>query len=229
MLAGITLLFTCRSSSALLGMLNDYVVSARSLRDLKKRAVNLGKRESHRIAVDTKMSCEYLGLYDTYYVCGPLKSGALLGYTSTWGIKQKTLLPMMNEIRIRKALSGSSKGAYVIDAVYVIGSQKPPIFKRRIIEAALLVEHDGKKDILEVAGRLANSPHVKRKITRDLRRQVLPEELEIAGFSSIRRWASPSVGLGRCFKCNVKRYAKEFMISRLLHEEKKLVFPKPLR
>ena len=38
-----------------------------------------------------------------YYVCGPLKSGALLGYTSTWGIKQKTLLPMMNEIRIRKA------------------------------------------------------------------------------------------------------------------------------
>ena len=43
MLAGITLLFKCRSRSALLGMLNDYVVSARSLRDLKKRAVNLGK------------------------------------------------------------------------------------------------------------------------------------------------------------------------------------------
>ncbi len=229
MLAGITLLFKCRSSSALLGMLNDYVVSASSLRDLKKRAVNLGRRESFRIAVDTRMSCEYLGLYDTYYVCGPLKSGALLGYTSTWGVKQKTIPPMMNESRIREVLSGSSKGAYVIDAVYVIGSQNPLSFKRGIIEAALLVEYDGKKDIFEVADRLARSPHVKRKIARDLRRQVLPKELEVAGFSSIRKWASPSVGLGRCFKCNVKGYAKEFMISRLLHEEKKLVFPKPLR
>jgi len=229
MLAGITLLFKCRSRSALLGMLNDYVVSATSLRDLKRRAVNLGKTESHRIAIDTNMSCEYLGLYDTYYVCGPLKSGALLGYTSTWGVKRKTPRQLMNEIQLRRVLSERSEGPYVVDAVYVLGSEKSSKLKRGTIEAALLVEHDGKKNTFEVASRLANSPRVKRKITRDLRLQVSPAELELIGFLNIRRWASSSVGLGSSFKCNVKNYAKESMLSRLLHEKKKLVFPKPLR
>jgi len=210
-------------------MLNDYVVSATSLKDLRNRAAFLGKRESQRIAVEAKMSCEFLGVYDTYYVCGPLKSGALLGYTSTWGVKAKALRTQMNQAWIRKILPGKPKGVYVFDAVYAVGSQKLPKSKRGIIEASLLVELDGKRLAVEVAGRLINSPRVKHKITRDLRYQVSPAELELIGYSGIREWASCRIGLGRCFKCNVKSFSQESSINRLLHEKKKLVFPKPLR
>lgn len=229
MLAGITLLFKCRSNGTLLGMLSDYVVSASSLKDLRNRAATLGKRESLRIAVEASMSCEYLGLYDTYYVSGPLKSGALLGYTSTWGAKAKTVRPRMNQSQIRKALPERSKGAYVFDVIYVVGSQKAMNSRQGMIEASLLVEFDGKKITSEGAGRLINSLRVKRKITRDLRYQIPPAGLELVGYSGIRRWVSRDVGLGRCFKCNVKSFTKLSDISRLLHEKKKLVFPKPLR
>ena len=229
MLAGITLLLKCRSNGRLLGMLSDYVISATSFKDLRDRAAILGKRESHRIAVEAKMSCEFLGLYDTYYVCGPLKSGALLGYTSAWGVKSRALRLRMNQAKIRKLLPRRSRGAYVFDAVYIVGSQRFPKPKGGIIEASLLVELDGKQVAVEVAGRVMNSPRVKRKITRDLRVQISPSDLEFIGYLGIREWASSRVGLGRCFKCNVKAFTRERSINRLLHEKKKLVFPRPYR
>jgi len=229
MLAGITLLFKCRSNGSLLGVLSDYVISATSFRDLRNRAAALGKRESQRMAVEAKMTCEFLGIYDTYYVCGPLKSGALLGYASTWGVKAKALRPRMNQAQIRKALPVTAKGAYVFDAVYAIEPQKLPKSQRGIIEASFLVELDGKKPAGEIAGRLINSLEIKRKITRDLRYQKSPAELELIGYSGIRKWASCHVGLGRCFRCNAKSFTHESNINKLLHEKKKLVFPKPLR
>lgn len=229
MLAGVTLLFKCRTNKKLLGMLSDYVVSATSLKDLRDRAAIIGKRESHRIAIEAKMSCEVLGVYDTYYVCGPLKTGALLGYTSTWGMKSKALRLRMSQARIRKALPAKSKGAYVIDVVYVIGSQKFPKSKQRTIEASLLVKLDGQQVAVEVADRLINSLRVKRKITRDLSDKISPSDLDLIGYSGIREWASSRVGIGRCLKCNVKYFTQESSIESLLHEKKKLVFPKPLR
>jgi hypothetical protein len=229
MLAGITLLFKCRSNGALLGMLSDYVISATSLKDLRVRAAVLGKKELQRLAVEAKTTCEFLGLYDTYYVCGPLKSGALLGYASTWSIKAKALRPRMNQAQIRKALPVRAKGAYVFDAVYAIDPQKLPNSQRGIIEASFLVELDGKSPAIEIAGRMINSLAVKSKMTRDLRYQKSPAELELIGYSGIRKWASCHVGLGECFRCNVKSFTRESSINKLLHEKKKLVFPKPLR
>lgn len=229
MLAGITLLFKCRSNRRLLGMLGYYVVSATSLKDLRNRAAILGKKESQRIAIEAKMSCEYLGLYDTYYVSGPLKSGALLGYTSTWGAKAKALRPRLNQSQVRKALPGRSKGTYVLDVMYAACPQEPLDSTQGMIEAILLVELDGKKTTAETLGRLISSLRVKRKITRDLWCQVSPAGLEFVGLSGIRKWASRDVGVGKCFRCNVKDFTRQSDISRLLHEKKKLVFPKPLR
>jgi|CXWL01.1.fsa_nt_gi hypothetical protein len=228
---GITLLFGCQSSSDYVGMLNDYVIQTPNKTLVKKKAMNLGHKEAPHFCSESNETCAFIGLYDSYQVTGPLRTGGILGCTSYWS--RKTLAAAVQHLATNRQLItalNSNKAKKFRDclfrAVYLLSAAAIPRSRRRVVEVWILVTTQNRKRLLKIAEETAEKEKVKLRILKILSDVAMPEELRFCGFAEARKVFDSPIRVGGCFLSNVKHFSSLSRISALIKKDGKSVLAK---
>lgn len=205
------------------------------MKDLRKQAAMIGNRDAPDFPTDTTgrihYSNEYLGILRTYYVNGPLKTDAVLGYTSFPGVKTESEaqgdLATDAELKkiIREAHRRCRQRDFIITLIYLITGNSLPAHRRQMAYISLLVRGTKPDQILKRATQIANSSDFKKRAFRGIQGKSIEKHAKFIGICDVEIPSLPIVKLGYPLEACSRTYKHASSVKRLLPDQSRLEFP----
>lgn len=213
----------------------DYVVRAANRAEMFREAKRLGKLGENNFNYDEKgtrvYTNQYLGVRRTFYVSGPLCTGALLGYHTFAGIR--TLREAQKEPRNLKAIQSSVRRCwreegptdYIVSLCYLISGAGVPVSARKMVYASALIRGSNPAEIVQLAQEAAISGRFLKKLLRAFEGRLETSDLLFLGIMDAIPTTTPKVSLGQPFDAKSRPLPSPSRVRRLLPNQSKLLFP----